>query len=1033
MQRIAPSAAAALALPRVDLSELPAAGREDEARRLARAAAERPFDLARGPLVTALLVRLAPADHLLILVPHHLVFDGWSMGILFRELAELYGAFARGQPSPLPPPAFAYADFADWQRRALDGPAREGQLAYWRGRLAGLPGLDLPTDRPRPPAPSFRGSFVARQLPPRLAGALAALCRRQGVTLFMAVLAAWDLLLARLSGQRDFPVGAPVAGRSRPETEALIGFFVNTLVLRADLSGEPRVADLLARARETALGAYGHQDLPFEELVLALKPERHAAVNPLFDVALSLDDAAAPAALPGLTVEPFDFAADVAHFDLTLVVRRARAAPGGAVTLALNYRRDLFDHTTAARWLEGLATLLAGAAGEPEAPAFALPFWPDGARHQVLLEWNEARDAAVDGATVDRLVARQAALSPHALAIAAPDGRLSYAQLAAHAGRLTARLRAAGVGRGARVALVLERSPELAVAALAVLAAGAAYLPLDPSLPDGRLAEILADAAPAAVVARGAACFRLAAAPAPVLALDLPGDASRTAESSPTSSPAAPAAHGAHDADDLAYLIYTSGSTGRPKGVELAHRGLANLIAWHRERYGVAAADRASWVASPGFDASVWELWPYLAAGASVHVPPPAIARSPRELLAWLAAESITLAFLPTPLAEAVVRLAGPERPAGLALRALLTGGDHLRQAPAGELGFELVNHYGPTESTVVATAGAIPAAGPGAGPGGPPAIGRPLPGLAAYLLDGELRPVPPGARGEICLAGASLARGYLGRAEQTAERFVPHPLAAGGERLYRTGDLGRFLADGRIEFLGRTDGQVKVRGFRVELGEVEARLAAHPSVREAAVVVEPSPAGARLVACLVPRQPEAPPPATVLREHLRATLPDYMVPAAFVALESLPLTPQGKLDRVSLRDLAAASAGAGGAAVADPPQGRIEVLLAGLWREVLGMPAASSRLGAEDNFFDLGGQSLALVAVHERLRAELGMELPLVELFEHTTIRSLAARLAGQEPAEAAPEDLAAHAERQRGAAAWKERARQARMRPAP
>jgi amino acid adenylation domain-containing protein len=1042
MQRIAP--ASPLALPCADLTELPAArrgapppgalpgegargaAREVEARHLARSVAERPFDPARGPLLRALLVRLGPADHLLVLVPHHLAFDGWSMGVLFRELAELYGAFVLGRPSPLAPLPVAYSDFADWQRRALAGEARERQLDYWRERLAGLPALDLPTDRPRPPVPPFRGGGIALALPPALAVALAALCRHQGVTLFMALLAAWELVLTHLSGQRDFPVGVPVAGRSRPEVEELIGFFVNTLVLRADLSGEPRLADLLARTREAALGAYAHQDLPFEEVVLALKPERHAAVNPLFDVALSLDEAPAPAALPGLSAEPFEFAADIAHFELTLVASRAPAARGGGITLALNYRRDLFDRTTAARLVEGLASLLEAAVAAPQSPALALPFWSEAARHQVLREWNEGSEpenVPAAGDTVDRLVARAAALAPQALAVGGHGGSLSYGELADRAGRLRERLRRAGVGPGARVALVLDRSPELALAALAVLAAGAAYLPLDPGLPAARLAEIVADSAAAAVVARGAALARLAGCRARLLPVEEAGIARGTAEP-------APAPHGP---GDLAYVIYTSGSTGRPKGVELTHGGLANLVAWHRDRYRVTAADRASWVASPGFDASVWELWPYLAAGASLHPLPPEVARSPRELLAWLAETGVTIAFLPTPLAEAVLRL---PRPPGLALRALLTGGDRLRQAPPGDLGFPLVNHYGPTESTVVATAGTIGSDPPSAHPA-PPAIGRPIAGLAGHLLDRDLRPVPVGGRGEICLGGRGLARGYLGLPALTAQRFVPHPFAERpGMRLYCTGDLARLLPDGRIDFLGRADGQVKVRGFRVELGEVEARLATHPEVREAAVVVDPSPAGDRLVACVVPRSAGAA-PAAALREHLRAALPDYMVPALFASVDALPLTPQGKLDRAALPALALS--GAGGAepvppAALDAPNGRIELLLAGLWREVLKLPDAAARLGAEDNFFDLGGQSLALVAVHERLQAELEIELPLVELFEHTTIRSLAARLAGLPPAEPAPEELAglaARAERQRNAPAWKERARQARRQP--
>ncbi len=1056
---------APLDLPVVDLSALGADRREGAAREAVASAAASRFDLARPPLLRALLLVLAPADHVLALVPHHLVFDGWSMGVLFRELAELYGAFVRGRPSPLPPLAVSYADYADWQRRVLAGPLGERQLAYWRARLAGLPALDLVPDRPRPPVSSFRGGFATVHLPPALAGALAALGRRQGATLFMLVLAAWEVVLSRLSGQRDFPVGAPVAGRTRPELEELVGFFVNTLVLRADLEpdlgGEPSFVDLLSRARETVLGAYAHQELPFEELVTALRPERNAATNPLFDVVLSFEEPPAPPALPGLGVEPFGFDYDAAHFELMLTAHRgmtSASSASGELALTLSYRRELFDATTARRHLELLAALLAAAAADPETPALALPSWDEAARHQVLREWSAEGWSAPVLPTADRLALAAASRAPDALAAAGPAGCLSYGGLAAAAAGIGERLAALGIGRGARVAVVLERSPELAAAALAVLARGAAAVPVDPAVPDARLAEIVADSGARAVVARPATLARLPRARIAAPAVDVEA-ACRAALARPGDGAAAPGRAPRHGLDDLAYVIYTSGSTGRPKGVELVHDGLADLLAWHREVYGEVG--RGAWTANPGFDAATWELWACLASGASLHAPPRDVARSPRDLLAWMAEEAISFAFLTTPLAESVVRLPPPP---GLVLKTIATGGDRLRQAPVPEARYLFVNHYGPTETTVVSTFERVP---PAAGQAPAPPLGRPLGGAEIYVLDRDLAPVPVGGRGEICLAGRCLARGYLGRPDATAERFVPHPFGAGsaGARLYRSGDLGRLLADGRLEFLGRADRQVKVRGFRVEPGEVEVSLAAHPAVAAAAVAVESAPGGARLVACIVPRDGAAP-DAEALRDHLRATLPNYMVPALFVAVEALPWSANGKLDRAALARLASAGSPlrAGGATTETAaPQGRLELLLARLWREVLRLPEALP-LSAEDNFFDLGGQSLAMVAVHERLREELipelipglmperaaepgaeseagagprVVELPLVELFEHTTIRSLAARLAvvlaGGATEEAAPAgaDLARRAERQRQAPAWKERARQAR-RPA-
>jgi amino acid adenylation domain-containing protein len=997
VQRIAPPGP--LRLPGIDLTALPAERRETEARRLATGEAERPFDLAVGPLFRAVLVDLGAADHLLVFTPHHLIFDGGSMEVLFRELATLYGAFSRGLPSPLPPLPVRFVEFAEWQRRTLAGERLETQLAWWRHRLAGLPTLDLPLDHPRPATPRFRGSWRTATTP-GLTGRLEGLGRKLGATPYLVLLAGFAALLSRLSGQEDVAIGSPVANRSRPEIEGVIGFFANTLVMRTDLGGDPPFSQLLARVREGALGAWAHQDLPFELLVEELAPERHLSLHPLFQVVFSLQDLPPGFDLPGLEARLFEFEADVAHFDLTLVATHLGASLGDDLALTLSYKRDLFEPPAVLRLLEQLGALLDAAVAAPETTVRDLPLWSAAAGHQAIHEWSGA-GMAEGGLTADRLVAMQAARAPEALAIAGPEARLTYGELNREANRLARRLSRLGVRRGDRVALALERSPELALAALAVWKAGAAYLPLDLAHPPERLAEVVEDAGAARVLTldRWAGLF-------PGRAVRL--DADRESWSGESGEDLERAA----DPGDAAYVIYTSGSTGRPKGVEIPHAGLANLIAWHLRTYGVTPADRASLVASPAFDASVWEIWPCLAAGASLHAAPRDIAASPAALSAWLAAEGITLAFLPTPLAEAVL---ARQLPAGLSLRTLLTGGDRLRRAPEAELSFQLVNHYGPTESSVVATAGEVAAGDPR-----PPAIGRPIGGVEALLLDAGLRPVPLGARGEICLGGRGLATGYPGHPERTAESFVPHPFAAEpGARLYRTGDLARRLPDGRLEFAGRADDQIKIRGFRIEPGEVEARLAAHPAVGEAVV----APIDGRLTAWIVPSHegapPNAPPNAAELRDFLRAHLPEPMIPVAWAWLPALPLTSRGKVDRAAL-PLPAAPA----ATSREAPRGEVEQAIERHWRQVLGIGAA----GRDDNFFDLGGHSLALAAVHERLQAELDVRIPLVELFENPTLRSLAASLAGRGARREVPDAARGRAERQRSPEAWKERTRLAR-----
>jgi amino acid adenylation domain-containing protein len=973
-----------------DLSRLPPGERDREADRLAPRLAGRPFDLAAGPLFRPALLRLDDAEHVLVLDMHHVVSDGWSTGVLLGEVAALYEAFSRGASSPLPPLPVQYADYAAWQRAWLRGGVLEAQLAWWRERLAGAPPLlELPVDRPRPPHPGGRAARAERVLPPAAAGRVRALARRGGATPFMALLAVLDLLLARWSAEDDVVVGTPVAGRTRRETEGLIGFFVNTLVLRADVSGNPSFDGLLARVREGTLGAYQHQDVPFERLVEALGVERSPGRTPLFQVMFSVDDGAgAPRGFGGVEAEYRPTGTPAAKFDL--VVSVAESAAGLAVRFA--YREELWEAATVERAAEAFATLLEGAAADPSRPVLELPLLGGPERERVLREWSgwgAARPAAF--VAVHERVAARAAEAPDAVAVECGAARLTRGELDARSLELAGRLRARGVGPESRVAVLAGRSPEGIVAMLAVLRAGGAYLPLDPATPPARVARILEDAGVRLVLAGAAPAERLEGFEGEVVVLDgtplPPAPSPARGEGEHDTGEGSGAVSRSPSPDSAAYVVYTSGSTGTPKGVVVTHGGLASLVDWHLGAFGVTAADRATQLAGLGFDAAVWETWPYLAAGAALLLVDDEEARtSPAALGRLLLERRATLAFVPTPLAAGLLAL---EWPARTELRTLLTGGDALRVRPRAGLPFRLVNAYGPTENTVVATAGVV---APESGEARSPAIGRPVAGVWAYVLGSALDPVPAGFPGELWLGGAGVARGYLGRPEMTAEKFVPDPFAGEpGARMYRTGDRARWLPDGALEFLGRADRQVKVRGFRIEPGEIEAVLARHPAVRGVAVVVrEDAPGNPRIAAYL---EADGGVPAAELRELARASLPEYMVPSAFVLLGALPLTPTGKLDR---RALPAPEATAEEGDV--EPRTRLERTLAEVWADVLGLP----RVGTGASFFDLGGNSLLVVQLVARLEAELGRRVRALDVFEHPSVAALARHLAGGEDPEA-------------------------------
>ncbi|HSF43788.1 MAG TPA: amino acid adenylation domain-containing protein, partial [Thermoanaerobaculia bacterium] len=957
VQAIAPPPPASL--PVVDLAALPPPHRRDALdRALAREAAH-PFDLVAEPLLRTVLFRLGETEHVLALTVHHIVADGWSVGLFVRELGELYAAFAAHRPSPLPELELQYADFALWQRGWLTGAALERLVAAWRERLAGAPSsLDLPTDRPRPPVQTFRGASLPVLLGEETAEGIRGLARREGATLFMTLLAAFSELLHRYSGQEDLVVGTPIAGRGRRELEGLIGLFLNTLALRTDLSGDPPFGGLLARARATALEAYSLQDLPFEKLVEELQPPRDPSRSPVFQVMLSLQNTPpASLALPGLALSSLHVDRGTAKFDLLLSLAEADGGIGGSI----EYNADLFDRSAIERLRAHLATLLGSAAADPDRRLSELPMLTEPERRE-LLAWNETGEAE-PGGCLHELFAAQAARTPEAVALVDGTRRWTYRELDLRADLLAQILIRKGVGPEVAVAVCLERTGDLPAALLAVLKAGGAYVPLDPAHPRERLAFLLEDSRAAVLLTRKGLAEGLAGM-VPTFDLDdgWPAGPDRKTPSSRVGP------------EHLAYILYTSGSTGRPKGVAVEHRSAAALIGWARRTFSAEELAGVLAATSAGFDLSVFEMFAPLSTGGAAI-----LARNALELPELPAAAEVTLVNT-VPSAIAALARQGGISPS---VRTINLAGEPLKASLAREVyassrAAQIWNLYGPTEDTTYSTAAPV-----GRTDAGEPSIGRPLPGTRAHVLDPYGREVPVGVPGELCLSGAGLARGYLGRPDLTAGRFVPDPFSPQpGGRLYRTGDLVRRRPGGDLDFLGRIDHQVKIRGFRIELGEVESVLAGLPGVREAVVVArEDTPGDRRLVAYVAGGTD-----AGELRRSLRERLPDSMVPAAFVMLEALPLTPNGKVDRRALPAPEQEPSKSGG----DGPRTLIEELLAGVWAEVLGL----ERAGIHESFFDLGGHSLLATRVTSRLRSVFGVELPVRALFEQPTVAGLARRI---------------------------------------
>ncbi len=811
----------------VDLRALGLAEREREVERLATEEARRPFDLAKGPLIRTTLLRLGSKDHVFLLNMHHIISDGWSMTVFSNELTKLYAAFSMGRPSPLPELPIQYADFALWQRGWLAGEVLKGQLAYWERQLAAFPALRLPTDRPRSGAPTFEGAFEWMTIPREAMDALKALGEREGTTRFMTLLAAFKVLLLRYCGQEDIVVGAPIANRNRAEIEPLIGFFVNMLVMRTDLSGNPTFREALRRIKEVALGAYAHQDLPFEKLVEELQPERDLAKNPLFQVSFQWLQTPEPVrGDTGVDTRPIEIQRGTANVDLAFDVYEGSKGTGG---IRIEYSTELFDVATIQRMTRHFQVLLGGIIAHPDEQLSKLPLLTEGERRQMLVEWNDTAAGYPTGAPVHELFESQAERTPDAVAVRYESRRMSYRELDRRSNQLARHLEGLGVGPESLVGVCVERSPEMVVALLGVLKAGGAYVPLDPTYPKERLAFMLGDTGAGWLLTQGRLVSQLPAHEARLVQLD--GDQEAIARQRET----APAT--VVSAGDLAYVIYTSGSTGTPKGVMVTHRGLSNHMSWLQSALALNETDRMVQKYSLSFDVATLEIFAPLLAGAQLVLARSERYLDPAYLLKLMADEKVTIIDLVPSLLGLLLEEEGMAACGDL--RRVCCGGEvlpiELQERFFEATDAELHNLYGPTEATIGSTIwtckrdlalGTVP-------------IGRPIANTQAYVLDRHLNPAPIGVPGELHLGGAGLARGYLNQPELTAERFVPHPFdSRPGARLYKTGDLVRYLPDGNLEFLGRMDRQVKIRGFRIELGEIEASLKEHPGVRDAAVVI---------------------------------------------------------------------------------------------------------------------------------------------------------------------------------------------------
>jgi amino acid adenylation domain-containing protein len=952
----------------VDLASVEPSRREAEALRVLIARGSEPFDLSRGPFARFMLVRLGPEEHLLLLCMHHIASDGWSLSVAAREICAVYDAERAGKPSPLAPLAVQYVDFAAWQHEQLSSGLFARQLSYWQRELAGAPSvLELPTDRPRPAMQSFRGQRLSLRLRREQYEALKAFSRASDVTLYMTLLAAWQVLLSRYSGQDDVVIGSPMANRDRPEFEELIGCFVNNVVMRGRLHGNPSFAEFLTRVKQTVLGAFDHRELPFERLVEALRPERSTSHNPIFQVLFTLHSFPTQTARPaGLEVDVLDLpeVAGSSRFDLTLEMDEHE----GGLRMAYEYVSDLFERATIEQLHARYLTLLDQVVRDASQTVQDIPLLNDDDAQQLLSRVNATGFEHDRSLSIHELVSAAAQRRPEAIAVEAADETLTYAALEQRSNQLAQLLRARGVGRGALVGVCLDRIAGLPVSLLAVLKAGAAYVPVDPAHPPERLGYTLTDAAVSCVITEARFSGALAGAGVPLIAVD---DQELAAMPVTPLSPSG-------DPSDLAYVIYTSGSTGRPKGVEIEHRQLVNFLRSMAREPGLGPDDVLLAVTTPSFDIAGLELFLPLSVGAKTVIASRGDVLDGERLRERLEACSATM-MQATPATWRLLLDAGWEGKADLTA---LCGGEAMPRDLARDLGARvraLWNMYGPTETTVWSTLQQVTDHERDI------SIGRPIANTTVYVLDAAGRPTPVGVAGELCIGGEGVARGYRQRPELTAEKFVSLSIAGRpAERVYRTGDVVRLRSDLSLEFVGRRDQQVKLRGYRIELGEIEAVLAEHPAVRRSVVIVrQDTPGDQRLVAYAVPNE-GAELPIEELRAALRTRLPEYMVPSIIVPLAALPLTPNGKVDRKALPvpPTSRAPGVTDSVAMTDVQRG-----VAAIWCSVLHL----ERVGLYENFFDLGGHSLLVIKVHALLKRQFEVELTIVDLFQRTTVAAQA------------------------------------------